>query len=150
MDHLQRPHQADKQSGWIDENRTPVSERVRTMLNKLDGQITLTYSIWRGDDPTSIIATRNRLDYTFIQAAGSADRMTVEARLSGKNGTPHLYTIGQKNTFSEKEILLPIGAERSVPVLENEVFDAEEATHVFKEFYLHNTVSNAFTLREIQ
>lgn len=137
------------QSGWIDETRQTIAERVHTMLNKLDGQNTFTYSIWRGDDPTSIIATRHRVDHTFIQATGSVAAMKIEVQLTDKDGLTHFYGVGNKDVMSQKEVMLPIGAGHSVRVFENELFTAEQAADAFKEFYSNNTLSIAYSLREL-
>lgn len=137
------------QSGWIDETRQPVIERVKTMLQSLDGSTRFTYSIWRGDDPHSIVATHRQYNDAFIQAAGSALAMTVEIRISGQDENMHLYVVGRASQDSQTSVTIPISAEHEVQVFEHEAFTAEEATSIFGEFYANETVSSENRLREL-
>lgn len=138
------------QTGWIDERRRPVTEHVRAMLGRLDGAERFTYSIWRGTNPKSIVVTRQDVGHSFIQAAGSADAMTVEVRLPGADGDGHLYTIGRRQRVSSEEpVLVPIGSERAVRVLPDEVFTAEEAAEVFGQFIRAGGVDDPYVLREL-
>lgn len=137
------------QTGWVDDRRRPVPEHLRLMLGKLDGSALCTYSIWRGTNPESIIVTRRDVGETFIQAAGSAQALTVEVRLVGDDGVGHLYTVGKKQPSDGPTVLLPISPERAVRVAPNEVFTADEAAEIFAEFHRTDTVAGSYTLREL-
>lgn len=137
------------QTGWIDERRRPVTEHVRAMLGKLDGAERFTYCIWRGTNPESLIVTRRDVGDSFIQAAGSADVMTVEVRLPGADGRGQLYTVGLLQPASDESVLVPIGSERAVRVSLNEVFTAGEAAEVFDLFARTGGVDGAYSLREL-
>lgn len=75
-----------------------------------------TYSIWRGADPTNIVGFREPANDYFIQAAGSADAMTVEVRLPGPDGEGHLYTVGRPESADGTTTLIPISDRRAVRV----------------------------------
>lgn len=137
------------QSGWIDEARQPIAERVRSMLESLDGKSRFTYSIWRGDDPRSIVATPRKYNHSFIQAAGSRQAMTVEIRITGEDEQMHLYVVGRAEQSSEATTPTPISAERAVRVHDNELFTARESAKLFVEFYEDETVPGSYTLREL-
>lgn len=136
------------QTGWINETSRPVHEHFLSILNKLDGVEKYTYSIWRGTNIENIVVTRSDIGETFIQAAGSADAMTVEARLVADDGKAHLYTLG-KQPEEQATVLIPISSERSVQVFANEVFTASEAADIFNHYYLSDSVENRYLLREL-
>ncbi|MDH5135370.1 MULTISPECIES: hypothetical protein [unclassified Microbacterium] len=108
----------------------------------------LTYSIWRGADPSSIIGFQQPLTDSFIQAAGSADQMTVEVRLPAPDGEPHLYTVGRPEP-ADGTTLIPISQTRAVRVFSNEVFTADEAAVIFYTYYLTDAVAQPYVLREL-
>lgn len=136
------------QMGWITENRRPVADHLRLMLGRLDGVSELTYSIWRGADPSSIIGFQKPLTDSFIQAAGSADQMTVEVRLAAPDGETHLYTVGRPEP-ADGTTLIPISQTRAVRVFSNEVFTADEAAGIFYTYYLTDAVAQTYVLREL-
>ena len=84
-----------------------------------------------------------------MQAAGSADAMTVEVRLPGPDGASHLYTVGRPEPAEATTILIPISDDRAVRVFSNEVFTADEAAVIFYTYYLTDAVSQPYVLREL-
>ncbi len=136
------------QMGWITENRRPVADHLRLMLGRLDGMTEFTYSIWRGADPSSIVGFQKPLTDSFIQAAGSADQMTVEVRLPAPDGETHLYTVGRPEP-ADGTTLIPISQTRAVRVFSNEVFTADEAAVIFYTYYLTDAVAQPYVLREL-
>ncbi|MDP3950587.1 hypothetical protein [Microbacterium sp.] len=137
------------QTGWIDERRRPILDHLRLMLGHLDGAGKYTYSIWRAKNPESIVVRRQDAGDTFIQAAGSADAMTVEVRLVDSDGTGRLYTVGRREAAEGDRVLVPISDERAVRVAPNELFDKEEAAAIFADFYRTEAVSETYELREL-
>jgi len=135
--------------GWITENRRPAPEHLRLMLRHLDAENEYTYVVWRGADPSSIIGYRVPANDSFMQAAGSADAMTVEVRLPGPDGESHLYTVGRPEPADGTTTLIPISDDRAVRVFSNEVFTADEAAVIFYTYYLTDTVSQPYVLREL-
>lgn len=140
---------SDGQMGWFDDYRRPIPDHLRLMLGHLDAERDYTYSIWRGADPTSIVGFRDRATESFLQAAGSADAMTLEVRLPGPDGEYHLYTIGRPDPADATTTLIPINNTRAVRVHSNEVFTADEAAVIFYTYYLTDTVAQPYVLREL-
>lgn len=136
------------QEGWIEEVFRPVPDTLRLRLEALDGLETFTYIIWRGSDPTSIVGFGSKPGGSFMQAAGSADQMTVEVRLAGPDGQTHLYTVGRPEP-ADGTTLIPISQTRAVRVFSNEVFTADEAAVIFYTYYLTDAVAQPYVLREL-
>ena len=138
-----------QQEGWIDGVFRTVPEHLRLMLGNLDGEEKFNYVIWRGDDPTSIVGFSDGASDSFMQAAGSPAGITVEVRLPGADGESHLYTVGRPEPADGTTTLIPINDERAVRVFSNEVFTADEAAAIFYTYYLTDTVSQPYVLREL-
>lgn len=137
------------QMGWITGDRRPAPEHLRLMLRRLDAENEYTYAIWRGADPDSLVGFRDRASDSFMQAAGSADAMTVEARLPGPDGETRLYTVGRHEPSDGTTTLIPLSDDRAVRVFSNEVFAADEAALIFYTYYLTDAVSQPYVLREL-
>lgn len=135
--------------GWFDDHRRPIPDHLRLMLGHLDGEEKYTYSIWRGADPTSIVGFREPAHDSFMQAAGSAKGITVEVRLPGPDGESHLYTVGRPEPSDGTTTLIPISDTRAVRAFSNEVFTPDEAAVIFYTYYLTDTVSQPYVLREL-
>ncbi|MBZ2196571.1 hypothetical protein [Occultella gossypii] len=119
------------------------------MLGHLNGDERYTYSIWRGADPESIVGFRDHAGESLMQAAGTADAMTVEVRLPGPDGEGHLYAVSRPEPVDGTTILIPISDTRAVRVLSNGVFTADEAAVIFYTYYLTDIVSPPYVLREL-
>lgn len=133
-------------SGHLEEWGRPISEGIRRILGLMNGNDRTTYSIWRlpepGGDP-------RRVGETFIQAAGSAEKMAIEARVMTSDGTSHLYAVGRQEPHNGETTTVPISDTREVRVFTNEIFTADEAAVIFMTFYLTDAVSQPYQLREI-
>ena len=139
----------DGRTGWLADEHLTIPERLRRTLEWLDARKDYTYSIWRGADPTRIDGYHEQANEFFMQAAGSADAMTVEARLLGADGESHLYTIGRPETADGTTTLIPMSDDRAVRVFSNEIFTADEAAEIFYTFYLTEAVSPPYVLCEL-
>lgn len=137
------------QMGWITDAYRPVPDHLRRMLSLLDSESEFTYTIWRGADPTSLVGFREPAGDSFMQAGGSAEGMTVEVRLPGPDGEGHLYAVGRPEPVDGTTMLIPISETRAVRVFSNEVFTADEAAVIFYTYYLTDTVSHPYVLREL-
>jgi len=133
-------------SGHLHPLALSIPEYIRRILGLMDGEKRTTYSIWRlpepGGDP-------RRMGETFIQAAGSAEKMAIEARVMTSDGTSHLYAVGRAEPHSDETTTVPISDKRMVRVFTNEIFTADEAAVIFMTFYLTDAVSRPYQLREI-
>ncbi|WP_402845497.1 hypothetical protein [Microbacterium sp. GXS0129] len=132
--------------GGLTPLRGTVADHILRMLQLLDGQERTAYSIWRipaGEtDPMAV-------GETFIQAGGSAQAMTVEARVMTSDGTARLFTVGRQEPVKGPPTTIWINDRAQVTVSSNEVFTAEEAAVVFLTFYLTDTVAQPYQLREL-
>ncbi len=137
------------QTGWIDDRRRPLAERLHAVLSQLDGSTRFTYTVWRGSNPASIVVSRDDVVDTFIQAAGSVEAMTVEARVRGADGAYHLYALGKEPPTGEPSVMVAIGPKRSVRVFPSEVFTADEAAAIFADFTRTDTVAEFYARREL-
>lgn len=135
--------------GWVTDGYRPIPDHLRLMLGHLNGGPKYTYIIWPGSDPSSTVGYRVPANDSFMQAAGSADRMTVEARLRGPDGETHLYTVGRPEPTDGATTLIPISDDRAVRVFSNEVFTADEAALIFYTYYLTDAVAQPYVLREL-
>lgn len=137
------------QMGWLTSDDRSIPDQLRRVLGLLDSRERYTYSIWRGADPTSIVGFREPANDSFIQAAGSGDAVTVEVRVPGPDGVSRLYTVGRPVPADGTTTLIPISDNRGVRVFSNEIFTADEAAEIFHMFYLAETVSQPYVLREL-
>lgn len=135
--------------GLITDGYRPIPDELRFMLGRLDGETKFTYIIWRAKNPEKGFVTPTDLTDSFMQAAGSDKGITVEVRLPGPDGESHLYTVGRPGPADGKTTLIPISDSRAVRVLSNEVFTADEAAVIFYTYYLTDTVSQPYVLREL-
>ena len=135
--------------GWVTDGYRPIPDHLRLMLGHLDGDGKYTYSIWPGSDPSSTIGFRVPASDSLMQAAGSADAMTVEVRLPGPDGASHLYTVGRPEPADASTTLIPISHDRAVRVFSNEIFTADEAAVIFYTYYLTDAVAQPYVLREL-
>ena len=134
--------------GWITDSYRPIPAHLRLMLGHLDGERKLTYIIWRGSDPSSTVGFREPARDAFMQAAGSADAMSVEVKLPGPDGESHLYAVGRAEPV-DGTTLIPISPTRAVRVFSNEVFTADEAAVIFYTYYFTDAVAQPYVLREL-
>lgn len=135
--------------GFVTDGYRPISEELRFVLGQLDGERKYSYVIWRAEHPEKRYVTPEDMTDFFMQAAGSADQMTVEVRLSGPDGESHLYTVGRPGPADGTTTLIPISDDRAVRVFSNEVFTADEAAVIFYTYYLTDAVSQPYVLREL-
>lgn len=125
----------DGRIGWLADEHLSIPDRLRRTLQWLDARKDYTYEIWRGADPTDVDGFREPANDSFIQAAGSADAMTVEVRFADPDGETHLYTVGRPEPADGTTTLIPMSDDRAIRVFSNETFTADEAAEIFFMFY---------------
>jgi hypothetical protein len=119
---------------------------VLNILAGMDGEDHNLYSIWRLPPGVSDFTAKGD---TFIQAAGSAQAMAVEARIRTNDGATHLFALGRKEPVEAEPTTIRLDDEHSFDIPSNEVFTAEEAAVIFLTFYTTDSVSQPYQLREI-
>ena len=149
---FRRTHGQKTPSGlysFVTDGYRPIADELRFKLGLLDGVEAYTYIIWRAPKPEKGFVTPDDVGDSFMQAAGSPDGITVEVRLPGPDGESHLYTVGRPEPADGTTTLIPISRTRAVRVFSNEVFSADEAAVIFYTYYLTDTVSQPYVLREL-
>ncbi|MDJ0407802.1 hypothetical protein QNA23_30250 [Rhodococcus erythropolis] len=87
----------------------------------------------------------------YIQAAGSAEAMSVEVRRRGEDGTARLYIVGHPSFRNgEPDVRIPFhNGKHTLTVYSNEVFDAAEAADLFLSWVTDGRIDEtAYQLRE--
>ncbi|WP_051989631.1 hypothetical protein [Gordonia soli] len=87
----------------------------------------------------------------FIQAAGSADRMTVEIRKPVEDQSDRLFTIGHPPAHCTTEPPAEVirFGEHTTPVYPNEIFVADKAAELFFHYYKNDDIPDGYVLREL-
>lgn len=139
-----------KRRGPLVDYFRPYPDQIRTSLNTLDGASGWAYSLWRVPKGKDI----NDAPYseTFLQAAGSAEGMTIEMRTVETDGTPHHFVVGKPCTDPSAPLTRIISwadGAHSTAVREGEVFTADEAAEIFYAYFLTDAVPISCTLREM-
>jgi hypothetical protein len=126
-------------------------EVIGQRLALLDGVVRYSLSLWR----LPIDVPFDRVDLAawpqqYVQAAGSADGMTVEVRLLGEPGRRQ-YVVGRAGRDASGppvEVVVPWnGCETGV--YSSEVFSAAEAAEVFAWYYETGQIPDTFHLRPL-
>lgn len=131
-----------------DPSESPEAQ-IRKSLYLLDGSRRFSLILWAIPHGVSF----NRVDLRnepkeYIQAAGSRDRMTVEARRIEQDETRQ-YVVGLEAPSSEGELQAEViqwdGSETLVH--QSEVFNADQAADVFISYYATGWIPKRCTLR---
>jgi hypothetical protein len=123
---------------------------IAKMLGRLDGTKTFSLILWKlptGKRLDETVAQRDATEY--IQAAGSADRMTVEVRRSVGGKFEH-FVVGRAprgENSGNKETIHWDGVKTIVA--HNEVFSADEAAELFLSYYRTGWVPSSYVLRPL-
>lgn len=126
-------------------------EVIGERLALLDGVVRCSLSLWRL--PESVPFDRVDLaawPQEYVQAAGSADGMTVEVRRLGEPGRRH-YVVGRAVRDASGpplEVVIPWNGFEA-RVYSSEVFSAAEAAEVFAQYYDTGQVPDTLRLRAL-
>ena len=129
----------------------PYPDKIRHSLNRLNGTSSWGYSLWRAPEGANLRQDIPLSD-VYLQSAGTAEALTIETRVLGEDGEFYQYTVGKKvavESGSPSEVITWDDGRYSTTVYPHEVFTADEAAEVFYEYFLTDTVSDAYTLREL-
>ncbi|MFG6502498.1 hypothetical protein [Microbacterium sp. P05] len=133
----------------------PGSPRLKSLAFRLPtllgqpGRSTL--SVWRLAPGQHLFdVTPETMPSTFLQAAGTAEAMSIEWRRVDDDGVERLYTLGHggsRRGAPTVEIAFQGGA-HSVWVYPDEVFQADEAGEILLRYFETQTVPGKYVLRE--
>ncbi len=140
---------------WMElkESRGPVVDQIGRLLSNLDGVKNYSLILWPLPNGHNLADTSPDLEAKeYIQAAGSAEQMTVELRRPDAGSGHDQLVVGRpddSSTNSASTIDLQ-WSEYSVSVHPSEVFEAREALDLFGSYYENGSVSPKYTLRRIK
>lgn len=124
---------------------------LRRMLSLLRERGRSTFSLSRLPDGQDIWdVTRESLPRVFLQAAGTADAMTIEWRRRDQDGGERLYVVGHGGPRDgEPPLAIDFldGVGRAL-IYPDEVFKADEAGEIFVHYFHTLTVADRYSLRE--
>jgi len=128
----------------------PEIDQIRRLLAGLDGSDRYSLVLWR-------LPAGRQLDEAdpdskareYIQAAGSADRMTVEVRRLTSHG-PEQFVVGRTAPSSPSDPLIELRwSGYTTQVYPSEVFDATEATDLFDSYRATDWIPSKYSLRRL-
>lgn len=126
-------------------------DNLRRMLSLLREPGRSTFSLSKLPDGQDIWdVTRESLPSVFLQAAGTADAMTIEWRRRDQDGGERLYVVGRGGSRDDEprlaiDFLDGVGRALIYP---DEVFTADEAGEIFVHYFHTLTVLDRYSLRE--
>jgi hypothetical protein len=98
----------------------------------------------------STVDSRGGWPHEYLQAAGSADAMTVDVTRREPDGKIHQYVLGREAVSGEPSVALTFrNGEITTHVHSSEVFTAADAAPVFVRYLLENHFPAEFHLRVI-
>lgn len=127
-------------------------DNLRRMVSLLGKSNRSTFALSKLPDGQDIWdVTRESLPSVFVQAAGTADAMTIEWRRGENDGTERLYTVGHGGPRDgEPPVTIDFleGTGRAL-VYPDEVFTADEAGEIFVNYFQTLTIPDRYALREL-
>ncbi|WP_051038897.1 hypothetical protein [Microbacterium sp. B19] len=127
-------------------------ENLRRMLSLVGEPGRSTFALSKLPDGRSIWdVTRETLPSVFLQAAGTAEAMTIEWRRLDEDGVERLCSVGHGgHRENEPTVVIDFfeGTARAV-VFPDEVFTADEAGEVFVHYFHTLAVPDRYVLREV-
>lgn len=133
---------------FLDDGVRPFRDGIHRMLTLLDGDARWSYSLARAPLGKDIDEIGPDWPRSFIQAGGTADRLSLEVRYVEDDGKERQYVVGRPGgdyTGEPSETVLIGGNE--FQVYPNEVFTADQATDVFYGYFQTDRVPDTYPLR---
>lgn len=129
----------------------PYREQIRFNLGQLDNDEDWAYQLWYVPDSAGWPDAPGYSDFDwnsrYIQAGGSAERMSVEIQRV-EDGELRHDVVGRQHDVDEPLTETVNVAGTDHPVHPAEVFDADEATNVFFHYFQDSgTVPDGYVLR---
>jgi hypothetical protein len=127
-------------------------DNLQRMVSLLGKSGRSTFALSRLPDGKDIWdVTRESLPSVFLQAAGTADAMTIEWRRIEQDGTERLYTVGHDGPRDgEPPVTIDfLGGTACALVYPDEVFTEDEAGEIFVHYFHTLTVPDHYALREL-
>lgn len=128
------------------------SDQLALRLSNLDGGKRSAYVLWLGPEGASDIGDVNKNAYrvTFLQAAGTKDRMTLEWK-TNRDGAFRQYALGHggPREGEPRETVEFNHGETGVMVFPDELFEHEEAARIFVHYLQHDAPPAEYVFRDL-
>jgi hypothetical protein len=141
-------------SSVLNDTFRPVSDQIRLCLGLLDNDDQFVFLVFSApiDDRTWRAGPQAVIDEygnSYLQAGGTADKMSVELRRREDDGEYRFYVVGRDHDLAEAltEIIDVQAAHE--PRHPAELFTADQAAPTFMHYVEHQTVPDGYTLRLI-
>jgi hypothetical protein len=140
-------------SSILQDTFRPIPDQVRRMLGLLDNDEQFAWQIWWCPDDADWMfnpaPVEEQYSDSYLQAGGTAEKMSVELRRREEDGEYRFYIVGRDHDLSEpltETIDVQAAHEPRHPA---ELFTADQAAPVFMHYVEHQTVPDGYTLRLI-
>ena len=131
----------------------PIADQVRRMLGLLDNDEQFAWQIWWCPDDADWMfnpkPVEEQYSGSYLQAGGTAEKMSVELRRLEDDGEYRFFIVGRDHDLGEpltETIDVQAAHEPRHP---EELFTADQAAPVFMHYVEHQTVPDGYTLRLI-
>jgi hypothetical protein len=125
-------------------------DELRSLLGRLDGEKLFAVMLWSLPPGVSFeLVDREAWPQSFVQAAGSDDRLTIEVRKAEDDMVQH-FVIGRPGNVEgghENEVITWNGCE--TVVMPNQVLDGDDARAIFVGYYLTGSVPAPYALHPL-
>lgn len=138
---------------WVDNDAAKAARQIGINidgLGKVDeefGDKDLAVSLYKVPEGTEY----DEFPYTheWIQACGTAERLTVEVKRLEADGVRRMYTIGRPSAANESAQSETVyNGDTPYAVRPSEVLNAAEAIELFRYYYENSDVATRWNLRE--
>jgi hypothetical protein len=141
-------------SSVLNDTFRPLPDQVRRCLGLLDNDDHFAWVVFSAliDDETWRTGPQSVIDEygsSYLQAGGTAEKMSVELRRREDDGEYRFYIVGLDHDLAEP-LMETIDVQAAhEPRHPSELFTADQAATVFMHYVEHQTVPDGYTLRLI-
>lgn len=136
--------------GYLSPDPEEARDELSRRLGAFDGGKNYLTSMWQVS-PQLTKFDRPTPSDLFMQAAGTAEAMTVEMRAKTDRGA-EMFKVGRPivDPTDTDETVIPLWPGKDETLQRHEVLTAAEAIDAFMAYYLTGVVTRPFTLRSIE
>lgn len=140
-------------SSILQDTFRPMPDQVRRRLGLLDNDEQFAWLIWWCPDDADWMfnpkPAEEQYSGSYLQAGGTAEKMSVELRRREDDGEYRFYIVGRDHDLSEPLTETIDVQAAHEPRHRAELFTADQAASVFMHYVEHQTVPDGYTLRLI-
>ena len=140
-------------SSILQDTFRPLPDQILRMLGLLDDDEDFAWRIWWCPDDVDWSFDPDQAEEayggSYLQAGGTAEKMSVELRRREDDGEYRFYIVGREHDLAEPLTETIDVQDAHEPRHPAELFTADEAAPVFMHYVEHQTVPDGHTLRLI-